>query len=329
MHRNPIYVAGLERSGTSLMYALLTSHPNIAMTRRTNLWTHFYDQYGHLSEPDNFERCLYDMMRYKRLVLLKPDPDRLRTEFREGEPAYGRLFGLLEAQYAERVGKPRWGDKSLHTERYADPIFAAFPSAKILHIIRDPRDRYASVLTRWKKNRGGAGAGAAMWLSSVKLAEDNAERYPGGYKIVRYETLATHPEQTLQEICAFLDEEYTPVMLKMEESGSYMEAGGNSSYGRREPGVISTNSIGRFRQILTKRQIAFIQEHAGQTMEAMGYDLDPVQFSVSDRLIYTFADQPLNVAKMFAWRAREAIRDRRGRPLPSFRIVADASHKST
>ncbi|MFN2221113.1 MAG: sulfotransferase, partial [Candidatus Promineifilaceae bacterium] len=49
MQNNPVYVAGLERSGTSLMYALLASHPRIAMTRRTNMWTHFYNQYGDLA----------------------------------------------------------------------------------------------------------------------------------------------------------------------------------------------------------------------------------------------------------------------------------------
>ena len=36
MERGPVFVAGLERSGTSLIFALLASHPNIAMTRRTN-----------------------------------------------------------------------------------------------------------------------------------------------------------------------------------------------------------------------------------------------------------------------------------------------------
>ena len=51
MINNPVYIAGLERSGTSLIYALLGSHPSIAMTRRTNLWTHFYGQYGDLGQP--------------------------------------------------------------------------------------------------------------------------------------------------------------------------------------------------------------------------------------------------------------------------------------
>ena len=99
------------------------------MTRRTNLWTHFYGQYGDLGHPKNFERCLAMMLRYKRIVRLQPDPERVRREFYQGEPSYARLFALLESHYAERQGKTRWGDKSLNTERYADLIFDAYPQA--------------------------------------------------------------------------------------------------------------------------------------------------------------------------------------------------------
>ena len=325
MELNPVYVAGLERSGTSLMFALLAAHPNIAMTRRTNLWTHFYNQYGDLSQRDNFERCLSMMMRYKRLIVLEPDPDAIRREFWQGEPSYARLFALLEGQHAKRLGKPRWGDKSLDTERYADSIFAAYPGARILHMMRDPRDRYASVITRWKVRRGGIGAGTGMWLTSAKLAKRNQKRYPARYKVVRYETLATRPEETLQEICAFIGEDYSPAMLTMEGSGRYLEKGGNSSYGEREPGVISTDSIGRFRQVLSKGEIAFVQLHARRDMVVFDYQPEPVQFSFSQRLSFLFADWPSNLVRMVAWRGLNTMHNVKGRPVPSYRIVPKAS----
>jgi hypothetical protein len=323
MERGPIFIAGLERSGTSLIFALLASHPRIAMTRRTNLWTYFYDQYGDLSQPQNFERCLITMMRYKRLVVLEPDPDRLRQEFWQGEPSYGRLFALLEQQIAERMGKPRWGDKSLNTERYADPIFAAYPGARILHMIRDPRDRYASVLTRWKSRRGDVGAGMAMWLSSVNLAEENRKRYPSQYKIIRYETLAANPEETLRDICTFIDEEYAPEMLTMHGAKTFRAQGSNSSYGQRKPGVIATDSIGRFRHILSSRQIAFIQTLAKEEMLAFNYQPDAIHLPLNERLRFTLADWPLNLARLIAWRIRHSIKSQTGHTLPAYRIVAE------
>lgn len=324
MKRGPIFVAGLERSGTSLMYALLASHPNIAMTRRTNMWTYFYDQYGDLSEPENFERCLNKMMVYKRLVKLEPDPERIRREFQQGEATYGRLFALLEEHYAERKGKPRWGDKSLNTERYAEPIMDAYPGARILHMIRDPRDRYASVLKRWKERRGRVGAGTAMWLSSVQLAKENRARYPDQYMVVRYETLASRPTEALQEICNFIDEEYVPGMETMKGAKTFREQGSNSSYGDRKPGAITTSSIGRFRDMLSSQQIAFIQGRAREEMLEFDYELEEIEFDFRDRMQFLLADLPLNQALLFAWYVRAALRDVRGRRLPDYRIVPRA-----
>jgi Sulfotransferase family len=327
MDRGPIFVAGIERSGTSLIYALLASHPNIAMTRRTNLWTFFYERYGDLGQPANLDRCLDTMAHYKRLTVLKLDFDRLRREFLQGETTYSRLFALLEEQCAERAGKPRWGDKSLNTERYVDDIFAAYPTARMLHMIRDPRDRYASALTRWKKIQGKVGAGTAIWLSSVGLAKQNQERYPDRYKIVRYELLASQPEETLRDICAFLNEEYSPAMLTMAGAPSHRDRGGNSSYGKREQGRISTSSIGRFRQVLSKRDIAFMQVHAKHDMADYGYQPEPIQFSLSDQLLFYLVDWPNNLARMIAWRTKEAIDNRKGRTMPAATLVAEAESR--
>lgn len=321
MERGPIFVAGLERSGTSLMYALLASHPGIAMTRRTNLWKHFYGQYGDLREEANLERCLDKMRRYKRLAVLDPDWDRLERDFRSGERTYPRLFDLLEAQWADRVGRPRWGDKSLNTENYAGPIFAAYPGARILHMVRDPRDRFASAVTRWHGRRGGVGAGVAEWLASVRLARCNEERYPDRYRAVRYESLATEPEAGMREICAFVDEPYVPEMLAMQGAPVLLEKGGNSSYGPQDPGVISTRSIGRYREVLSARQVAFIQMVAKDEMARYGYELEPVRLGLGQRMGYAVRDVPVQSAHLVAWRAREAYRDRAGRALPAYRLV--------
>ena len=323
MNNGPIFIAGLERSGTSLIYALLASHPNIAMTRRTNLWTYFYNQYGDLSKPKNFERCLKDLLRYKRLVPVQLDAEKLRRDFNKSQMTYPRLFALIEEQYAQRLGRPRWGDKSLNTERYADQIFEAYPNARILHMQRDPRDRYASAVKRWKVSRGGAGVGSAVWLSSLHLARRHEARYPNQYMIIRYETLAREPEKTLRKICAFIGEEYNPVMLEMKGAEQFRDEGGNSSYGQQEPGHISTRSVGRFPEVLSPRQIAFMQMAAGSKMADYNYALDLVKLSVPDRFLFLFFDIPLNTLRMLVWYGRETFLNQIGRALPSYRIIKE------
>jgi hypothetical protein len=323
MSKGPIFIAGLERSGTSLIYALLASHPNIAMTRRTNLWTYFYNQYGDLSKPQNFERCLKDLVRYKRLVPVQLDAEKLQDDFNKGPMTYPRLFALIEEQYAQRLGRPRWGDKSLNTERYADQIFEAYPNARILHMQRDPRDRYASAVKRWKVSRGGAGVGSAVWLSSLNLARRHQARYPSQYLIVRYETLAREPEKTLKKICSFIGEEYDPVMLEMRGAEQFRDEGGNSSYGQHEPGRISTRSIGRFGEVLSPRQVAFMQVAVGTKMDEFDYEPNLIKLSVPEGLQFLLFDLPVNYFRMLVWYVREAFLNQIGRSLPSYRIIKE------
>ena len=189
-------------------------------------------------------------------------------------------------------------------------------------MIRDPRDRYASALTRWKVIRGRVGTGTARWLQSVGLARRNQQRYPDRYKVVCYEVLAAQPEAMLGEICDFLGEAYTPVMLDMEGAPSHRDKGGNSSYGKREPGRISTGSIGRFRKVLSKRELAFMQLYARREMDTYGYTEEPIHFSLGDRVLFTLVDWPANIARVVAWHVSEAIQEHTGRA-PSPHTIVD------
>jgi hypothetical protein len=290
------------------MAALLSSHPNIAISiKGSNVWTCFYRRYGDLSRRDNFERCLGRMLRYRNLLALNPNPERIREEFWQGEPIYARLFAVLHMHYAERLGKPRWGDQSRQLECYADPVFAAYSTARMIHMIRDPRDRYAAAIARPGYARGKIGVGTAGWLCSVGLAKRNWKRYPDQYKIVRYETLVFQPEETMRDVCAFLNEDYVHRMLVMEGAPSFRHVGGDRSDGRDGQGNVSTAFVGRYRQVMSKREIAFMQAYAKRDMVAYNYELDPTPLSPSDRLLLYSVDHPVNLARMVGKRVLDAI----------------------
>lgn len=318
----PVYVCGTNRSGTTLMYALLASHPNLSMVRRTDMWRYFHGQFGDLSQPENFERCLETMLRYKRIVNLQPDPERIRQEFWQGEPSYGRLFALIHQHHAERRGRSRWGDKSLHTEEYADQIFAEFPQAKVIHLIRDPRDRYSSVIKRLNATSKRIGVDTMKWLTSARTAKRQAQRYPDRFMIVRYETLAQHPEETLRLVCDFIGEPYTPEMLTMAGAPRYHKEGANTSFEQVKPGIISTRSIGRFRQVIGRWEIAFIDTFAGRLMAEFGYERDTARLSARERLMY-LAALPFGLLSMARWLTLDKFREMKGRSLREHRIVDD------
>jgi hypothetical protein len=330
MENGPIYIGGPDRCGKTTLRAFLASHSRIAIPAvGSNMWTYFYGQYGDLGRPENFEHCLRDMLHYKHVHFLQPDPERIRREFWEGPPTYARLFALFLIHFAEREGKPRWGAQTGLIERYADQLFAAYPAAKIVHMIRDPRDRYEASLALWPNGKGRAGGATARWRYSVGLARRNQRKYPDRYKVVRFESMILQPEETLRDVCEFLDEAYEPAMLAMEGAPKHrtrMEQGLPDPAAQVSP--VSTDFIGLFRQKISKRELAFMQMWAGREMRACGYAAEPLNFTPADWLRFASVEFPLNLGKMVAWRTWEAIQhhfpQRFGRQ-PGRRMILDAS----
>ncbi|MEX0985640.1 MAG: sulfotransferase [Actinomycetota bacterium] len=311
----PVLIAGPDRSGTTLMYAILGSHSRISMVRRTNVWRFFYRRYGDLADGANFERCLHDLVTYRRVAKLRPDAEAIRRAFLEGPATYGRLFSLLHDQLAERDGKPRWGEKSLHTEHHAKEVFTEFPDARIVHMLRDPRDRYASAIKRHGRDVHRVAAATGRWLLSTRAGLATAQRDPDRYRIVRYEDLAREPEATMRAVCAFFGEEFEPDMLRMGAEPEHRDSGGNSSFGDLEPGTVSTKSIGRFATALSPMELRFVEAMAGPLMTALGYELaHPSMRGTSVRYYAWFL--PRNAVRMVGWMTYVRILIRRGREVP-------------
>lgn len=298
MEPGPIFIGGLAYSGKTMLRLRLSAHPNIVLTRRAYMWPRFYGRYGDLGQSDNLERCLTAMLEHKDIQTLEPDPDRIRREFRQGPPTYARLFALFQAHYAQRVGKPRWGEQLGFIEQYADPIFAAFPAAKMIHMVRDPRDRYEISATRCRQRPGKVGWDTARWLYSVSLAIRNQRRYPGRYKIVRYETLVSRPEETLREICSFLDEDFVPGMVPVAGAIKFGERPDSGTEGGTDKAVSDDGSPG----MMSKRELAFTQTVAKQAMRTWGYVVEPTPLSLRERLLFYFVDWPINWTGVMAWR---------------------------
>jgi hypothetical protein len=294
-----IFVTGPDRSGTTLLYAIMGSHPAIHMVRRTNVWRFFYRRYGDLADPANLDRCLHDMVTYRRIAKLEPDEEAIRRAFAQGPPTYGRLFTALHEDLAARAGKPRWGDKSLHTEHHAASVFAEMPDAKIVHLLRDPRDRYASAIKRHGRDVHRVAAGTGRWSMSTRAGLRNARRRPDRYRIVRYEELAREPETVVRDVCAFFDVDYVPEMLAMGAAPD-RDRSGNSSFGDVEPGTISTRPIGRFRSELSPMETRFIEAMVGPLMSALGYAPERPSLA-GTRLRYYAWFLPAHAVRMAAW----------------------------
>ena len=309
--KGPVFLAGSDRSGIGLLAESLNSHPQLSISRRTRFWSFYHDRFGDLSEPSNLSGVVHAMMQYTRMREVMTDPDRVIREFQVpgADTSYGRLFTLIQEQHLEQVGKPRWGDKTLNDERHADAIYREFPTARMIHVIRDPRDRYASHLHHRGASRGKVGAGSALWLSSVRHAKRNLARHPRSYKIVRYEDLASRPQETIEDVCRFLDEPFDAGMLTVSsepwrDEENHRVIGRNSGY--------VTTSIGRYRRDLTRRDIVLIQLVTGRWMRDLGYEPVEVRMDLHDRVRMVVWDIPLNLGRMVGWWINMVRRQRTG-----------------
>lgn len=304
----PIFIAGLDRSGKTTLAGFLASHSHIAIPSvGSNMWTYFYGQYGDLSHPDNFERCLDAMLHYKHVVFVKPDPDHIRSEFWQGEPSYARLFALFLESFCERQGKIRWGDQTTLNERYAEQILTAYPGSKMIQMVRDPRDRYEASLAMWPNGKGKVGGATARWRYSIDLAHRNLDKFPDRYMLVRFETLIQEPESTLKKVCEFLDETYEPTMLQMNGSPTQRAKLVTGIGEGSTESLLSENFIGQYRNKVPKVDVAFMQKYLKQDLEAYGYQIDPIQFTFSEQARFVSIDLPLNLVRMLSWRTVEGL----------------------
>lgn len=190
----PIFVVGCPRSGTTLVRLILDSHPRISCGPET----HFLPDLEGIVGRHWHRLSRFGMPREYWL-------DRI-----------GRFFGDFQNDYARSRGKARWADKSPAYTPHLPFLLEVFPTAQIVHVVRDPRDVVASHHKRW----GAAAALSAVgrWRTYVAAARAaGAAVGPGRYHEIRYEDLVADPEPALRALLAFLGEQWAPQVLRHDE----------------------------------------------------------------------------------------------------------------
>jgi hypothetical protein len=106
--------------------------------------------------------------------------------------------------YAQRFGKPRWGDKTPRYSLILASIESLLPEARFIHVIRDGRDVALSLRETWFAPAHDMPTLAQYWKTQVEHARKlGARRHY--YLEVRYEALVHQTRETLKQICCFID----------------------------------------------------------------------------------------------------------------------------
>lgn len=278
MSDEPIFILGTERSGSNLLRLILDSHPRVAVPHPPHVVRYFaplLPAYGNLDDDRAFRRLVADVLRLLAVHVhpwdVEVDAERV---VREAHPrtALGVTAALYD-QYREAKGKPRWACKSTFMVSHVPEVLARFPGAKLVLLVRDPRDVAVSsrdsVFSTFHPLHT-----AELWRAQQATGLEWVDRLPPStIRVVHYERLVREPEAQVRELCAFIGESFEPAMLRFFETDAARRSGSLSESWKRTAEPIGEESVARWRGALSDREVCWVEDVAREQMSRLGYAL--------------------------------------------------------
>ena len=261
----PILLVGAPRSGTSLLRAMLSRHPRIALCDES--YFHYWIAsrgrlFGDLAEAANRERAVDRYLELRRIQRLGLDLPALRRHLIERSTGEASLFLELMKFCAAAVGKVRFGDKTPHHALVARELLQWFPRARLVHLVRDPRDVVES-LRRMPWSSGSLVADARLWRDCV----DGVARCDRNAVLeIRFEDLVERPEAELRRVCEFVGEPFDAAMVAPGPP-----ARSDRWWFDRALGPLEPERVGRWRAGLSHGEVALVEWIAGERLARHGY----------------------------------------------------------
>jgi hypothetical protein len=278
----PIFILGVQRSGTTLLRLILNSHSHIAIPEEAEFLRpiirkkYIYDKisgkdlkmiYNYLKNSPHYALWNYDSSKF--LNWLGKQSSVLLKEF----------INNLFMSYAESEGKIRWGDKTPSLFRKVDLLYQLFPEAKFIHIVRDGRDVFDS----WRKmdsTKDNVAIVALEWQYKLYKIENFLKILPEKNKYtIRYEDLLISPKETVLKICNFIKTEFEPQMLNFYTQSKYY-VGNHHSSQIFQP--INPSNLFKWVEKLDKTELNVFNYLAGNYLRKYGYQAESKRLSFND-----------------------------------------------
>ncbi len=238
-----IFVVGNSRSGTSMMAKILNNHPNIYTFEEL----HFFEEL--ISSDELFSVISFEKAKvlYANLLSLVYkgylSKRKAQLYFSEAEKCLKELDQFTPASIykhflfyiTKKNGKQIPCEQTPRNLFYLKEIFKIFPNAKVINMMRDPRDVLLSQKNKWRlrfigyKNHPLSESIRSfvnynpiiiskLWNSAIREYEQfkNDERLIN----IKFENLISNPEMTLKKICDFLEIKMHEKMLDIPVIGS-------------------------------------------------------------------------------------------------------------
>jgi len=184
---------------------MLNAHPRIYLAYETSFY--LSDAHSTRQSSDVWLRRYFQTLQF---AWLRVHPGALMGKVPWPIPRHElhKVFRALMQLLAERHGRVRCGDKTPRHATRLRSIFHDFPDARVVHIVRDPRDTLASLTSMpWgPSSQLAATAYIARQLAAVQPFRERIHE-------VRLEDLIADPRRELSAILGFVGERWNDAVL--------------------------------------------------------------------------------------------------------------------
>ena len=260
----PFFIVGSTRSGATLASRILDSHSRIAVYHESHYYPIFrpdLHRYGDLRRLPNLKRFIEDVREVTRVQGLMDPPTTDELLEILVEPSFEGVLTTLLQLHARKQGKVHCSDKTPGHHAYLAEILEKFPRSPIIFVMRDPRDTVLAIRKKFATSLKGA---IQLWNDAFR----SYQKVLGKVYLVRYEELAQRPVETVQALCAHLEENYEPQMLRVFERIPSRLA--RNPHNRDLLRPVDPTLVGRFRQ-MPQQDIEWIESACATGMEVLGY----------------------------------------------------------
>ncbi|NTV15008.1 MAG: sulfotransferase [Desulfobulbaceae bacterium] len=271
----PFFIIGTERSGSNLLRLILNSHPALCVPHPPHILKYFAPLaagYGNLAEPERLARLVADVRGLIGAHIHPWEEIPSQAEILAAVKAPS-LVGVFFAVYdccCRGAGKTRWGCKSTFVIDHLEAVLAACPEARLIWLVRDPRDVAASS-RRSLFSPCHPWLTARLWRRQQAAGQQGQAAHPENFLLLRYEELLAAPEATLRQLCAFLGEDFAPAMLEFHRTVAAQRSSSLSACWENTGQPIRSDNFGRYRNTLSRSEIGLVEAAGGELMAELGY----------------------------------------------------------
>ena len=282
--QNPIFIVGSPRSGTTLLQSLIATQPGIYSFPET----HYFSVIEKQAVPDpaldtidgnRLEKALETIEKKLEFTLSQEVIEALQVLAQQRRLTSKTLFESIVIHHLTRqkvtLDPPapfRWVEKTPTHCNFLHRIFALYPAARVLHIVRHPVPAVFSRKELFPTNKQTPLEELAHgWRRMQENVRRHQQEKPQSIHSLRYEDLVERLPQTMEKIGMFLEIDLDTQLMRNHHRQATALTLGSEPWKQHTAARDIANTNHRYKDFVKAPEAARIEAIAAEQMAFFGY----------------------------------------------------------